>query len=93
MDGANLTKVTEQLQAVAIGDKARAQMLNVMIQSGKADSSNMLSMHAQELTRLNKVGAFTRSAFESRRSSFEAEVDFNTSPWTARALDEEGHRG
>ena len=47
VDGANLTKVSEQLQAVAVGDKARAEVLNAMIQSGKADNRSMLAMHAR----------------------------------------------
>ena len=72
VDGANLTKVSEQLQAVAVGDKAGAEVLNAMIQSERADNSNMRSMHAQELTRLNEVGAAMWSAFESRMNSFEA---------------------
>ena len=72
VDGANLTKVSEQLVAVAVGHKARAEVLNAMIQCEKADNSKMLAMHGQELTRLNEVGAAMRSAFESRMISFKA---------------------
>ena len=72
VDGANLTYVSEQLEAVAVGDRARAEVLNAMIQSEKADNSNMPAMDAQLLTRLNEVGAAMRSGFESRMNSFEA---------------------
>ena len=64
VDGGNLTRVSEQLEVVAVGDKARAEVLNAMIQSEKADG--------QELARLNEVGAGMRSVFESRTNSFEA---------------------
>ena len=71
-DGANLTRVSEQLEAVAVGDKARAEVLNAMIQSEKVDSSKMLALNGQELTGLNEVGAVMRTVFEPRMNSFEA---------------------
>ena len=66
LDGANLKRVSEQLEFVAVGDKARAEVLDAMIPWEKGGSSSMLAMHARELTRSNRVGAVMKSAFESR---------------------------
>ena len=47
VDGANLTRVSEQLEAVAFGDKARADVLNARIQSEKADRQQQHASHAR----------------------------------------------
>ena len=64
VDGAKRSKIEEQLESLAVSGMAWDEVLNVMIQTEKAENSAKLTIHAQELARLNEVGVSQRTTID-----------------------------